>query len=73
MPPRPIFIGDLYVQQGGATLYAAYARGQVVGQLPPATVVTNMGREGAWYKVEAPNGAVGYVSARSVGATPPPW
>ncbi|MEB3329490.1 MAG: SH3 domain-containing protein [Candidatus Sericytochromatia bacterium] len=73
LPPPPAFLGDLYVQQGGATLYAAYARGQVVGRLPPATIVTNMGREGAWYRIEAPNGAVGYVKAGSVGATPPPW
>ncbi|MEB3220606.1 MAG: hypothetical protein VKS61_00870 [Candidatus Sericytochromatia bacterium] len=73
LPPPPMFLGDLHVQRGGATLYAAYARGQVVGHLPAATIVTNMGREGAWYRVEAPNGAVGYVRAQSVGATPPPW
>ncbi|MEB3198693.1 MAG: SH3 domain-containing protein [Candidatus Sericytochromatia bacterium] len=70
---RPQFLGDLYVQASGARLYASASRGQVIGQLPPATIVTNMGRLGSWYKVEAPNGLVGLVAAGALGPLPPAW
>ena len=44
--------------------------GQVLARLPKRTIVINMGRYGAFYKVEAPNGAVGYLRSGAVSATP---
>jgi len=71
-PPIPMFIGDLYVQ-APAPLWAAPRTGTLLAQLPRATIVTNMGRYGSFYKVEAPNGSVGYVSARLLGHSMPSW
>ena len=72
-PAPPVFIGDLHVQVDSAPLWSSPAGGQLLGRLPRATIVTNMGRYGGTYKVEAPNGAVGYVPMRQVGTTAPPW
>lgn len=70
-PPPPIFVGDLYVQAEGAPLWSSPAGGQLLGRLPKATIVTNMGRHGGYYKVEAPNGAVGFLPMRLVGPNNP--
>lgn len=70
---RPVFLDEVYVQRPGVPLYGIYSKNQVVGRLPAATLVTHMGRQGNWVKVEAPNGVVGYVAARNIGPTPPTW
>ena len=72
-PAPPVFIGDLHIQAEGAPLWSTPAGGQLLGRLPRATIVTNMGRYGGYYKVEAPNGAVGFVPMRQVGPTSPSW
>lgn len=72
-PVQPVFLGDLFIQHANTPLWTVAGGGQQLGSLPRATIVTNMGRRGAYYKVEAPNGSVGYVSARALGKTSPPW
>ncbi len=72
-PPPPVFIGDLHIQTESAPLWSSPAGGQLLGRLPRATIVTNMGRYGGYYKIEAPNGAVGFVPMRQVGPTAPSW
>jgi hypothetical protein len=70
---HPVFLDEMYVQQPGVTLYGAYTKGQVIGRLPAAALVMHMGQYGNWVKVEAPNGVVGYVTARALGPAPPKW
>jgi hypothetical protein len=80
--PYPLYLGDLYVMSSTASLWSKPASGaQVLAKLPRRTVVTNMGRvavrvrRGAayFYKVEAPNGKVGYVQAAQLSPQPPDW
>jgi hypothetical protein len=72
-PPPPVFIGDLHIQADDTPLWSSPAGGQLLGRLPRATIVTNMGNYGAYYKIEAPNGAVGFVRDRHVGSSAPSW
>jgi hypothetical protein len=46
---------------------------QILARLPKRTVVTSMGRVGTFYKVEAPNGKVGYVTIGQLSPNPPDW
>lgn len=70
--PNPVFMGDLYIQAEGAPMWSG-PNGTQLARLPRATLVTNMGKHGAYYKVEAPNGAVGYVQAVQLGPMQPAW
>ncbi|MDB5100255.1 MAG: hypothetical protein JWM80_4676 [Cyanobacteria bacterium RYN_339] len=80
--PYPLYQGDLYVMVGKAALWSKPASGaQVLAQLPKRTIVTNMGRVAVrikrgsayFYKVEAPNGKVGYVAAQQLSPALPDW
>lgn len=73
-PPPPLYLGDLYVAASQAPLLQRPAPGAArLANLPRRTVVTNMGRVGNFHKVEAPNGAVGYVALRALSTSPPQW
>lgn len=66
-PAPPVFVGDLYVVPSVAPLWhGPTPYSPVLARLPRQTVVTNMGRYGPYYKVEAPNGTVGFVPAYAV-------
>lgn len=79
----PVFLGDLYITSNNTPLWARPGNSQVLARLPKRTIVTNMGRVAVtsasgrvvayYYKVEAPNGKVGYVSVRYLSQSPPEW
>jgi hypothetical protein len=80
--PYPLYLGDLYVMSATASLWSKPIAGaQLLAKLPKRTVVTNMGRYSVrvrrgtaiFYKVEAPNGKVGYVQAAQLSPQPPDW
>jgi hypothetical protein len=77
-------MGDLFISVNNTPLYSKPLAGaQILARLPKRTLVTNMGRFGVtnragrviayFYKVEAPNGVVGYVSPRAVSTNAPVW
>ena len=80
----PLYLGDLYIQGVNAPLWSKPISGaQVLARLPKRTTVTNMGRIAAlnaagkvvayYYKVEAPNGKVGFVNSKQLSPNPPSW
>jgi hypothetical protein len=82
--PGPVFLGDLFITSNNTPLFSRPMAGaQILARLPKRTLVTNMGRFGVtnragrvvayYYKVEAPNGAVGFVSPRAVSTNAPVW
>ncbi len=81
---EPLYLGDLFISSANTALLSRPdAAAMVLARLPKRTDVVNMGRilvlgptgrvTHLFYKVEAPNGKVGYVDARWLSPNPPEW
>ena len=68
------FQGDIYVACLHAPLLMRpWRSATVLALMPKATVLTSLGCHGGYYRAEAPDGKVGYVSARCITGQPPAW